>query len=135
MSRLAARSRVLLFALIAFLIGAFLLTPLSGLETRPTSRLMTLGAVTLAVFFVGVVLAALAVVFLFLRRGSAPLLAMVGAALFLPGVVADQTENLSHVQAPTAIFWIEKAEALIAAAVILLAFWAWGTVRRGAPPT
>jgi hypothetical protein len=130
--RLSSRQRALLAALVAFLIGSFLLTPLSGLETRPTSKVTALGAASLGVFFVGVVLAVVAVVFLLQGRASAPMIAVMGAVLFLPGLLADRTGNLSQVEAPTAIFWVEWVQLCITAIVVVLSLLVWGGREGGA---
>ena len=132
MKRLSSRQRALLAALVAFLIGSFLLTPLSGLETRPTSKLTALGAASLAVFFVGVVLAAVAVVFLLQGRPSAPMVAVIGAVLFLPGLLADRTGNLSQVEAPTAIVWVEWVQLCITAIAVVLSLLVWRDREGGA---
>ena len=126
MKRLSSRQRALLAALVAFLVGSFLLTPLSGLETRPTSKLTALGAASLGVFFVGVVLVVVAVVFLLQGRASAPIVAVIGAVLFLPGFLADRTGNLSHAEAPAAIVWIEWVQLFITAIVVVLSLLVWG---------
>jgi hypothetical protein len=111
----------LLVALLAFLVASFLLTPLSGLETRPPSQVKPLGAISLGVFFVGVFLAIASLVLVIRGQGPASALAIIAAVLFLPGFVADRTGNLSKLPTPAAIFWIEWAEAVIAVAVIVLA--------------
>lgn len=98
----------------------FLLTPLSGLETRPTSDVTAVGAASLGIFFVGAILTIVALVLLFRGRRAAPTVAIIAALLYLPGFLADRTGNLSKLQSPTAIFWLEWVQALIVAAVIVL---------------
>lgn len=110
----------LVAVLVAYLIVDFLLTPLSGLETRPASDITAVGAASLGIFFVGAILTIVALVLLFRGRRAAPTVAIIAALLYLPGFLADRTGNLSKLQSPTAIFWLEWVQALIVAAVIVL---------------
>lgn len=120
MKKLSGTLWSLVAALVAYLIVDFLLTPLSGLETRPGSDVTAVGAASLGIFFVGAILTIVALVLLFRGRRAAPTVAIIAALLYLPGFLADRTGNLSKLQSPTAIFWLEWVQALIVVAVIVL---------------
>ena len=106
--------------LVAYLVVDFFLTPLGGFEVRPVSEVTPVGAASLGIFFVGALLTIASLVLLFRGRRRATTFAMIAAILFLPGLLADQTGNLSKLHPPTAIFWLEWVQALIAASVIVL---------------
>jgi hypothetical protein len=106
--------------LILFIVCAILLTPLSGLETRPTTDLTILGLLTLSVFLVGLAVSVASFFLLFRRARLASILSIIGSAAFLPAFVVDQTANLSSRPAPVAIFYVEWVTAVIAIFTILV---------------
>jgi hypothetical protein len=111
-------------ALVAYIVAGVLLTPLARLETRPVSDVTVTGVVTLGIFFVGLILAIVSLALLLLGRASSVgfiILVIVTGVLYFPGFVADQTGHLSKLPHPTAIFWVELIQAVIALALIILA--------------
>jgi hypothetical protein len=115
---------VITAALVTFLVAGVLLTPLARLETRPVSDVTGVGVVVLGLFFVGLILALVALVLVLLGRASSlslAILPILAAVLYVPGLVADQTGHLSKLPHPTAIFWVELIQAVIALVLIVLA--------------
>lgn len=89
--KLSNAAKILAADLALYVVLGILLTPAGQLETRSATKVTVLGIVTLAVFFVGLLGAIFALVFLFRRSRRAPLLAVVAGVLYFPVMLADQT--------------------------------------------
>ena len=118
--KLSGDRKALVAILVAYLVADFFLTPLGGLEVRPVADVTVVGDISLGMIFGGAILAIVSLVLLLLGRGPAPTMATIAAVLFLPGFLADQTGNFSKLHSPTAIFWLEWVQVLIAAGMIVL---------------
>jgi hypothetical protein len=116
--RASTAAKVLALDLVAFIVLEILLTPIAGLETRPPSHLTGIGIAFLLIYGVGFLLAILSLVLLFRGSRRAPVLAIVGAVLFFPAAIADQTGHLSSLRPPVAISWVELGVAIVAVIVI-----------------
>ena len=103
-----------------------LLTPLGGLETRPVSGVTTLGLTVLALLFIGLALVVGSMILLFTRPRLSPILTIIGALLYLPAFLAEQTGLFSSLTPPLGIQIVEIVQALIALISIILAL----TLRR-----
>ena len=119
----AVTSRLLGPALIAYAVLDVLLTPLGRLETRPVAQVTVIGFVTLALLFVGLVLALFALTLLYRRSSRAAAVAIVAAVLYFPAVLADQTGLFSSLRPPAAIAGVELAQAVVAIIVVGLGAW------------
>jgi hypothetical protein len=115
--------------LFAYVLLDILLTPPAHLETRDPALVTPLGIAALALLFVGLALSVVGLVFLFRRSVRAPLIASVGAVLYLPAPITELTRHFSSLRPPTAIASIELIQAVVAAVVIGAAYW----VRRSTP--
>jgi hypothetical protein len=100
-----------------------LLTPIAGIETRPVARVTALGFVVLALLFVGLALAILALVLLIRRSPRSPIFAIVAAVLYLPAFLAEQTGHFSGVAPPLGIERIEFVQAIVAVIAVGLGLW------------
>lgn len=116
-------SRLLALALIAYAFLDVLLTPLGRLETRSVAQVTVIGFVTLALLFVGLVLALFALNLLYRKSSRAAAVAIVAAVLYFPAAIADQTGLFSSLRPPTPIAVIELVQAVVAVAVIGLGAW------------
>ncbi len=103
------------------IILAVLLTPPGGFETRPIADVQTAGFVTLALFFVGIVLNLVSVVIAFSRPRTAANIATIGSILFFPVILADQAGLFSSLSSPTSISYLEV---LLAIELIVMIFFA-----------
>jgi hypothetical protein len=121
-------NRLLAFALIAYAVLDVLLTPLGRLETRPVAQVTAIGFVTLALLFVGLVLALFSLNLLYRRSSRAATVAIVAAVLYFPAVLADQTGLFSSLRPPAPITGVELAQGVVAIVVIGLGAW---MTRRG----
>ena len=121
--RLSNPAKVLAVTLAAYVVCDVLLTPPAGLETRPVSHVTGLGFVVLGLLFVGLALAIVSLVLLFRRSRRAPTIAIVGAVLYFPAVLAEQTGNFSSVHAPAAIETVELIQAAVALVLIGVGTW------------
>ena len=121
MRRLARRDQLLAVSLAIYLALDILLTPLGGLETRPVSGVTTLGLTVLALLFIGLALAVGSMILLFTRPRLSPILTIIGALLYLPAFLAEQTGLFSSFKPPLGIQIVEIVQALIALISIILA--------------
>src|ERR1700694_4759929 len=122
--KLSIAAKLLVPALIAYIVLDVLLTPAGQLETRPVADVTVIGFVTLGLLFVGLVLALFSLVLLCGRSRRAEVLAIVAAALYFPAALVDQTGLFSSLRPPPAIARIELAQAVVALVVIGLGAWA-----------
>lgn len=88
------------------------------------AKVTTIGLVILGQLFVGLALAIIAAVLVFRRSPRAPMLAMIGAVLFYPAFLAEQTGHFSSDAAPAAIERVEIIQTVVGVVVIGLATWA-----------
>ncbi|MCI4319064.1 MAG: hypothetical protein L3K23_02890 [Thermoplasmata archaeon] len=116
MSRWPARAFVAL-AVVMFVI-VVLLTPLSGLETRPPAAVHPLGVATLILIFVAAALNAVALGVLGRRPRISAILGAAGLFLVLPSVILDQLGLFSPYSPPAAIRALEFALILVEAALL-----------------
>ena len=121
MIRPSSRGRVLAVLLVVYIVSDILLTPLGGLETRPSADVTTVGFITVSVFFVGLALSVAALLLLFYKPRKLPIVALVAGILYFPVFIADQSGNFSSLQPPTAIAALEIVQAVVALATIFLA--------------
>ncbi len=121
MIRLSSRGRVLAVLLIIYILFDILLTPLGGLETRPSINVTTLGFVTVSLLFVGLVLSVASLVMLFYKPRKSLIVAIIAGILYFPAFVADQTGYFSSLQPPAAISALEIVEAIVALGTIFMA--------------
>ena len=121
MMRPSGRGRALAVLLVVYILGDILLTPLGGLETRPSADVTTVGFITVSLFFLGLALAVGSLVLLFYRPRRLPIVAIVAGILYFPVFIADQSGNFSSVQPPAAIAALEIVQTLVALATIFLA--------------
>ncbi|MCI4342180.1 MAG: hypothetical protein L3K11_07405 [Thermoplasmata archaeon] len=108
---------------LAMFVCVFLLTPLSGFETRPLPSIHPIGAFTLVLVFAAAALDAVALVLLGRRARLSALLASLGVFLVLPGFVLDQFNWFSVYPPPPAIRTLEYILLAIQAAAFLVAMW------------
>lgn len=80
-----------------------------------------MGFVSVGSLFVGLVLAAVSIWQLFGSPRRASVFAIVGAILYLPAFVADETGLFSMLRAPGAIAGLEAIQVLVAIIVIVFA--------------
>lgn len=121
--KLSNAAKILAADLALYVVLGILLTPAGQLETRSATKVTVLGIVTLAVFFVGLLGAIFALVFLFRRSRRAPLLAVVAGVLYFPVMLADQTGHFSSLRPPAAIAGVEWVQAIVALALIGVGGW------------
>jgi hypothetical protein len=116
--KLSTAAKMLAAGLAVYVVFDILLTPLAGLETRPVTKVTTLGFVSLGLLFVGLALAIIAGVLVVRRSQRAPIVSIVAAVPFLPAFLAEQTGHFSSVGAPTAIETVEIVQVVVAAVVV-----------------
>jgi hypothetical protein len=108
---------------IAMFACVFLLTPLSGLETRNPSSIHPIGIFSLVLVFLTAALDAVAIVLLSRRPHVSALLAGLGIFLVLPGFYLDQTGQFAPSPPPTAIRDLEFLMVSLQAALFVIAVW------------
>ena len=106
--------------LIVYVIADFVLTPLGGLETRPISKVTTVGLTTLGFLFVGLALNVICLVLTLRHYRRSSLFGMIGSVLYFPAAIADQTGQFSTLTPPAGITYVEAIEAIVAIAIIIL---------------
>ena len=117
----SGRGRILATLLVVYLIVDILLTPVGGLETRPSADVTTVGFVTVSLLFVGLALSVASLVMLFYKPRKAPIVAIIAGILYFPAFIADQTGYFSSLQPPAAITGLEIAQALVVLVAIFVA--------------
>ena len=118
---LSSRDQLLAVSLVVYIALDVLLTPLGGLETRPVSGVTTLGLTVLVLLFVGLALVAGSIILLFTRPRLSPMVAIIGALLYLPAFLAEQTGLFSSFRPPLGIQLVEIVQAFVALISIILA--------------
>jgi hypothetical protein len=106
-----------------YLVLDFFLTPIGGFETRDPAKVHVVGLAGLALLFVGLALAIVALVLLFRRSARAPFFAIVAAVLYYPAFLTELTGTFSSLAPPIAIQRIELAQAVVATVAIGVGFW------------
>ncbi len=119
--KLSSRGRVLAVLLVLYILFDILLTPLGGLETRPSTNVTTVGYVTVSLLFVGLALSPVSLVLLFYKPRRSPIVAIIAGILYFPAFVADQTGYFSSLQPPNAISVLEIVQAVVALVTIFVA--------------
>lgn len=122
--RLSSREWILAATLVAYVVCDLLLTPPAHLETRDPARVTTLGIAALALLFVGLALAVVALVLVFRRSRLSPRLAIAAAVLYIPAPLTELSGHFSSLRPPAAIAWLELLEALIALMLVAVSVWA-----------
>jgi hypothetical protein len=120
MMKLSDRARILATVLVVYVVCDILLTPLGGLETRPSANVTTVGFATVSLLFVGLALSIASLVLLFYKPRRAPILAILAAILYFPAFLADQAGYFSTLRPPGAIASLEILQALVAIAAIVV---------------
>ena len=120
MAKLSRRANYLVVLLVVYVIADILLTPLAGLETRPVSKVTTIGYTTLALLFVGLALNVACLVLTLRHYKRSPIFGIIGSILYFPAAIADQTSQFSSLAAPTGITIVEIIEGLVAIGIIVL---------------
>ncbi len=77
MMKLSSRGRVLAVLLVLYILFDILLTPLGGLESRPSTNVTTVGYVTVSLLFVGLALSLVSLIMLFYKPRRSPLVAII----------------------------------------------------------
>jgi hypothetical protein len=113
--------RALAVLLVVYILSDVLLTPLGGLETRPSADVTTVGFITVSLFFVGLALSVVSLVLLFYKPRRSPIVGIIAGILYFPVFIADQSGYFSSLQPPTAIAALEIVQALVALVTIFLA--------------
>ncbi len=121
MMRPSGRARILVVLLVVYVLSDILLTPLGGLETRPSADVTTVGFITVSLFFVGLALSVASLVLLFSKPRTSPIVAIIAGILYFPVFIADQTGYFSSLQPPIAIGVLEIVQALVSLFTIFLA--------------
>jgi hypothetical protein len=121
--KLSNASKLLAVTLLVYAVGDVLLTPVGHLETRPVAKVTILGFATLALLFVGLALAVVALVLVLRRSGRGAIVAVASAVLYFPAAVADQLGWFSSLRPPTAIATLEVAQSIVAIIAIALSAW------------
>jgi len=106
--------------LVVYIIADFALTPLGGLETRPVSKVTTLGFATLGLLFVGLALNVTCLILTLRHYKRPPIFGIIGSILYFPAAIADQTGQFSTLSPPTGITYVEVIEAIVAIGIIIL---------------
>ena len=115
--------RGLAIVLLAYVVCDVLLTPPAHLETRDPAKVTALGIAGLALLFVGLALGIIALVLLLRGSKRSPVVAIIGAVLYIPAFLSEQTGPFSSLRAPVAIEWVEWLQfvvVLIAIGLIVL---------------
>ena len=114
---------VLGVALVLYVIFNILLTPPAGLETRNPALVTGIGVVSLALLFIGLALAIVAIVLVYRRSRRAAGAAIIAASLFVPAFLVEQTGNFSTLRPPPAIEAIEIVQAALVVIIVAAGFW------------
>jgi hypothetical protein len=130
--KLSNPAKVLAAILVVYIVCDILLTPVTGLETRPVSHVTGIGFTVLGLLFIGLALAIVSFVLLFRRSLRAPTIAIVAAVLYFPAVLAEQTGNFSSIRPPAAIETVELIQAVVAVILVVTGLW---TLRQGSSTT
>ena len=105
--------RWLAIVLLAYVVCDVLLTPPAHLETRDPAKVTAIGIAGLTLLFVGLALGIVALVLLLRGSKRAPVVAIIGAVLYLPAFVSEQTGHFSSLRAPAAIEWVEWTQFVV----------------------
>ena len=120
MAKLNREANYMVRLLVVYIIADFALTPLGGLETRPVSKVTTLGFATLGLLFVGLALNVVCLILTLRRYKLSPIFGIIGSILYFPAAIADQTGQFSTLSPPTGITYVEVIEAFVAIGIIIL---------------
>lgn len=120
MPKLSRKANYLVVLLVVYVIADILLTPLGGLETRPVSKVTTIGFTTVTLLFIGLALNIACLVLTLRHYKRSPIFGMIGSILYFPAAIADQTGQFSSLAPPTGITYVEIIEGLIAIGIIVL---------------
>ncbi|MCI4352562.1 MAG: hypothetical protein L3K14_04160 [Thermoplasmata archaeon] len=123
---------VLVALAVAMFVTVFLLTPLSGFETRNLKLIHPIGVFTLVLVFVTAILNAVALAFLRGRPSVSAVLAGLGIFLVIPGFILDQTGQFATQSPPTAISNLEYVLVTLETALFLVAIWLYVQIRKPA---
>lgn len=121
--RLSRAATTLAGTLATYIVCDVLLTPIAGIETRPVAKVTGIGFAVLGLLFVGLALGVVALVLVFRRSERAPTVAIVGAVLYFPAFLAEQTGHFSAVTAPLGIQRVEFVQAIVAVIAVGLSLW------------
>ncbi len=121
MVKLSRDAKLLRNLLVVYIIADIFLTPIGGLETRPSANITTVGFATVGLLFVGLALNIFSLVWIFRSPRRSPLLAFIGSALYFPASIADSSGLFSTIQRPLGIAYLEAIEGVVALALIILA--------------
>ena len=106
--------RSLAVILLAYVVCDILLTPPAHLETRDPAKVTAIGVAGLVLLFVGLVLSIVALVLLFRGSKRSPIVAIIGAVMYIPAFLSEQTGHFSSLRAHAAIEWVEWVQFVIA---------------------
>lgn len=120
MPKLSRKANYLVVLLVVYVIADILLTPLGGLETRPVSKVTTIGFTTVTLLFIGLALNIACLVLTLRHYKRSPIFGVIGSILYFPAAIADQTGQFSSLAPPTGITYVEIIEGLIAIGIIVL---------------
>ncbi len=120
MQKLSRKANYMARLIVVYIIADFMLTPLGGLETRPISKITTLGYTTLALLFVGLALNVACLVLTLRHYRRSPIFGIIGSILYFPAMIADQTGLFSSLSPPIGIIYVELIEAVVAIGIIVL---------------
>lgn len=115
---------ILAATLVGYIVCDLLLTPPAHLETRNPADVTSLGIAALALLFVGLALAVVALVLLFRRSRQSPRIAIVAALLYIPAPLTELSGHFSSLRPPAAIAWLELVQTVIALMVVAVGMWA-----------
>ena len=122
--RLSNQEWILAVTLVGYIVCDLLLTPPAHLETRNPAYVTVLGIAALALLFLGLALAIVALIFLFRRSRQSPRIAIVAALLYIPAPLTELSGHFSSLRPPSAIAWLELVQAVIALLVVAVSMWA-----------
>lgn len=122
--RLSNRDWILAAALVGYIVCDLLLTPPAHLETRNPADVTVVGIAALALLFVGLALAVVALILLFRRSRRSPRIAIVAGLLYIPAPLTELSGHFSSLRPPAAIAWLELIQAVIALVVVAVSLWA-----------
>lgn len=105
--------RSLAIILLAYVVCDVLLTPPVHLETRDPAKVTSIGIAGLALLFVGLALSIVALVLLLRGSKRSPVVAIIGAALYVPAFLSEQTGHFSSLRAPAAIEFVEWVQFVV----------------------
>ena len=127
--RLSRPGMALVALAVVMFVTVFLLTPLSGFETRNLSLIHPIGVFSLVLVFATAALDAVALAFLPGRPRVSAVLAGLGIFLVIPGFILDQTGQFSSQSPPAAITALEYVLIVVQAALFLVSVWLYRHVR------